>query len=202
MAKILKNEKTADTVSSQTFLSTLMMKRDGKQCYPNGIEVGIESVYGPTDSDFSGNKQTSMIIKCSILSDLEYGIRARKIDDDGKVIKELDEYGKNNPVIQIINDGDDGADSVTFFMKVKRGDDAKGKEEGSLLVYNKSSCFSLFNLALESNGDLENPDKQGFEVDSTELKNALLHFQFRAKAELGEFKGSSYLTLVALPSEE
>lgn len=203
MAKILKDNKDADPVSQQTFLATLNKQNGkGELLYPEGIEVGIEQVFGPSDGEYGGKKQTTMIIKCSILGDLDNGILARKIDDEGNIVKRLNDMGKNEPVLTTLKDGDDGTDSVTFFMKVKRSDDAKDKEDGTIVVYPTSSCFSLFNCALEANGDLENPGKKAFEVDTEELKEALLHFTFIAKQpEIGSFQGNTFFKLVAEASE-
>ncbi len=203
MAKLINDSKEADPVTSQTFLATLN-KKDGKGelLYPDGIEVGIEQVFGSSDGEYGGKKQTTMIIKCSILGDLDNGILARKIDEKGNVIKQVDDLGKNAPVLTTLQEQDDGANSVTFFMKVKRNDKAKGKEDGTIIVYPKSSCFSLFNCALIANGDLENPENKAFEVDTAELKEALVHFEFVAKKpEIGEFQGNTYFKLVAEASD-
>lgn len=206
MASLLSNNKEDRKVTHSTFLATLNKKeKNGKKQYPNGILVGVEKVYGPRDStDYNGKPQTQLTVILSIIDDLEHGIVGRKLDKEGKVLKEPDEFGKNKTVFTTYEDGEDGTDTVPFYFKVSKSNEDKIEdgEDCDIRVYPMSACFSLFNEALKQYGTLDNPNNQAFECNTSEIKEALEGLEFYAQCELSEFSGNSYFKLVCTNIQE
>ena len=191
MVRVVDNENRADAVTSQTFLSSINTWYNEK-----GIHCSVNLVSDFFKSNFSNKKEPNIAVKINILEDMPK-CRARALDNEGNVIKVEDEIsGESKPKIELIKNPEE----VTFFFKLKevgkQGDETEGEEA---FISKNSSAYPLINLALISNGDLDEGNDKSVIANNEELKNALEGFEFIAKCGKGDFKGKKYNYLLAEP---
>lgn len=178
-------EKKDDAVTSSLFLSSVnsFHKKDGVR-----VEVAHIGKYFPTPHDAS---KTSFTVKFNILDEMPK-CRARKIGEDGKVVKKEDEItGKVEPQIELISN----PEQVTFFFKGKKDKDSDELECPSL-----SNLFPLLKFAFEQGGMDMTPYQNGFWFDRSELEEYLLGLVFVATVEQREMSGNKYFVLI--PQED
>lgn len=147
-----------DTVTQDTFLSSVKSwhKKDGVHC-------GVEKVY-VNEKEGQYGKYTLFTLKMSILGDMPK-CRARKLDDDGKVVMTEDNLGNEVEEIEIISD----PSQVTFFLFCNHD-----KEEDNVLVCGGNSALAEFiRPVFISNGDIPSDFTGGLKFIEDELKEAL-----------------------------
>ena len=174
-------ERKDDAVTGVLFLSSInTWHNDG------GIKMEVANI-GSYFPNKNNPDQMSFPVKFNILTDMPK-CRARKIGDDGKVVKKYDEItDKEEAVIEIIKNPTE----VTIFYKGKK--DATSDE---LECRNLSNLYPLLKFAFEQGGmDMSNfPD--GFWFGRDELEEYLDGLTFIGKVEQREMSGNKYFVLI------
>ena len=170
-----KKGKKADPVTSRYFLTSIISWYN-----EDGIKCGIERVSDPFENK-QDNRKAGVAVTLSILDNMPK-CRAREIDDNGEVVKEMDEFtGEERDKIVQIEDPQE----VTFFfnINVEEGEDEEFK------VYSLSSAYPLFNHCFIEDGLLPQGNDKNIVFTIDELKESLVGKEFYAFAESRRFKG-------------
>ena len=160
MVELLENQSSFDDdrVTMNTFLSSV--KSWHKK---TGVHCGVEKVYTKEEQGKFG-KYTLFTLKMSILDDMPK-CRARKLDDDGKVIMTEDNLGNEVEEIEIIDD----AQEVTFFLFGNHD-----KEEDGIIVCGGNSALAEFiRPVFVSSGEIPSDFTGGIKFTEEELVEAL-----------------------------
>ena len=160
MVELLENKSSFDDdrVTMNTFLSSVKSwhKKDGVHC-------GVEKVYTKEEQGKFG-KYTLFTLKMSILDDMPK-CRARKLDDDGKVIMTEDNLGNEVEEIEIIDD----AQEVTFFLFGNHDKD----EDGVIICGGNSALAEFIRPVFQSVGEIPSDFNGGIKFTEEELVEAL-----------------------------
>ncbi len=160
MVELLESQSSfdEDRVTMNTFLSSV--KSWHKK---TGVHCGVEKVYTKEEQGKFG-KYTLFTLKMSILDDMPK-CRARKIDDDGKVVMIENNLGDEVEDIEIIDD----AQEVTFFLFCNHD-----KEEDGILVCGGNSALAEFvRPVFVSCGEIPSDFSGGIKFTQEELEEAL-----------------------------
>lgn len=170
MVSLVKSEnksKKADPITKKTFLSSLLT------WYPEGVPCCVDTI-SKVFTDYSGDPSICVTL---YIEEMEK-CRMRDIDENGEIIKIVDEFGEESDKI-IVDDA--SGFNVPLFFKLKL--DENSFEDNVFIVHDMSAIFPLLNYGCIEREMISSNNKQGLSIEYDEILDALSGLEFIAKSE-------------------
>ena len=166
-------EKSQPPVTARLFLNSIR-----KWYNTDGIHSCVSSISQPQETD--REDRVALAFNLDICEDMEK-CYARIIDENGEIVKIEDEFGDEQPKLEIIKNPEE----VTIWLNINVED----PENNEFKAYNMGSAFPLINYAFIQAGDVPAGNQKNLIFTYDELVEAVEGLEFKAFTESRKFKG-------------